>query len=378
MAWMFWLVYAVNVVFLQRNGVSISQVTILDVIWAIAVFVMEVPTGALSDRWSRKYMLVLSSLFASTGFLIFSVTGDFLPFIIATIFMALRFSFWSGTANALLYDTLKEVNNESNFEKILGRSKLLGLISVSIAGVLGSFLTVNSIRLPFTLSIFSSGLAAVIALSFKEPKIHTSTEEVKFIEHLRRSVKFIVTSPLIRFIFLYLVLMDIAASYLDEYDQLYLTAIDFPLAFFGIWIASRRLLGGLGGFFAEKFKERPSGHIKSIALFAMIGALVLIVFGSQYVGLAAFLLIFPIWGVAEVLISGEIHAEIASNQRATIESLIVFFGVILDIPARLSFGFISQALGIRMGYLFVMLALVVYLPYFLSTRSVLKKKLRQS
>jgi hypothetical protein len=82
--------------------------------------------------------------------------------------------------------------------------------------------------------------------------------------------------------------------------------------------------------------------------------------------------------VAEVLISGEIHAEIASNQRATIESLIVFFGVILDIPARLSFGFISQALGIRMGYLFVMLALVVYLPYFLSTRSVLKKKLRQS
>jgi len=46
----------------------------------------------------------------------------------------------------------------------------------------------------------------------------------------------------------------------------------------------------------------------------------------------------------------------------------------LDIPARLSFGYISQASGVRMGYLFVMIILAVYLPYFLLTKSVLKNK----
>ena len=375
MAWMFWLVYAVNIVFYQKNDITIFQITTLDVIWAVAAFVMEIPTGILSDRWSRKYMLVLSSLFAATGFFIFSITGSFLPFAIATILMALRFSFWSGTANALLYDSLKEAGEETQFEGILGKSKLFGLISISIAGIIGGLFAVNNIRLPFVLSMVSSVIAALVALSFKEPQGHTSTQEVKLLEHLKRSVTFVITSPLIRFVFLYLVLMDIAITYLDEYDQLYLTAINFPLAAFGIWIAVRRLLGGLGGYFAEKFKNRSSGYIKSIALFAMIVALVMIAFGNQYIGLMAFLLIFPIWGIAEVLIYGEIHAQVASSQRATIESLIVFFGVILDIPTRLSFGIISQNFGIKIGYLFVMLALLIYTPYFLSAKSVLKPKI---
>lgn len=374
MAWMFWLVYAINVVFYRVNDISVSRITIIDVIWAVAAFIMEVPTGVLSDRWSRKYMLVLSSLFASTGFLIFSLTGSFLPFAIATVFMAARHSFQSGTANALIYDSLKQIKKEMDFEKILGRSRLLGLISISIAGVIGGFLAKSNIRLPFVLSMFSSGLAALIATTFREPEIHSSTEEVKLFEHIKKASKFVLTHPFIRFVFLYLILMDIAISYLDEYDQIYLTAINFPLVLFGVWIALRRLLGGIGGFWAEKFKYKPSAHVKTFALLIMIIALGAITFGNKYVGLAAFLVIFPIWGVTEVLITGEIHSQVESYQRATIESLMVFFGVLLDIPARLGFGYISEAFGIRIGYLYVMVLLLVYLPYFLFKRAVLTLK----
>jgi len=370
-AWMFVLMFTVNVVFLRENGIPVSQITILDVFWAVAAFALEVPTGALADRWSRKYMLVLSSLFASLGLLTYSLSRTFLLFALATIFMAMRNSFSSGTANALLFDTLKNIGKEDDFEKILGRVKLLGIISVSLAGIFGAYLASLNIRLPFVISIFTSLVAALIALTFEEPRIHTSTEEVKIFEHIKQAGKYFLTHPVIKFLFLYLIFMDIAISYLDEYDQLYLTEISFPLSFFGVWIGARRCLSGFGGLFAEKLKNKSSAHLKSIALLAMLVSLVVVSAGNKYAGLVAFLLIFLIWGVSEVLISGELHSQVESYRRATIESLIVFFGVIIDIPARLGFGYISEAFGIRTGYLYVMTLLLLYSPYFFTKKSVL-------
>jgi len=37
----------------------------------------------------------------------------------------------------------------------------------------------------------------------------------------------------------------------------------------------------------------------------------------------------------------------------------------IDVPARLAFGFIGDAFGIRTSYLFLALILIIYLPYFL-------------
>lgn len=367
-AWMFVLMFTINVVFFRENGISISQITVLDVLWAAVAFALEVPTGALADRWSRKYMLVLSGLFAALGLFVYSISSTFLPFALATMLMAMRNTFSSGTANALLYDSLKKVGKEVDFEKILGKTKFLGTVSVSLAGVLGSYLANSNIRLPFVVSIFTSLLAALIALTFREPKFHTSTGEVKYFDHIKQSVRYIWKSPLIRFLLVYLIIMDMPFSYLDEYDQLYLALINFPLAYFGIWIALRRGLGGLGGLFAERLKGRLRDRTETIALLTMFSSLLIISLAGKYFGLLAFLVVFPVWGAMEVLISGELHSHLESYQRATIESFVVFFGVIADAPIRLAFGGISDFFGIKVGYFFMAVLLVLYLPYFFWSR----------
>lgn len=365
-AWMFVLMFTINVVFFRSNGLSISQITLLDIFWAVAALLLEVPTGALADRWSRKYTLALSGLFAALGMLLYSLSSTFFPFMLASMVMAARSAFQSGTANAFIYDTLKSINKESKFERVLGRARFIGVVSVSVAGILGAYLASSiNIRLPFIVSIFTSLFAALIALTFREPPFRHSTGEVRFFEHIRKAAKFALFNPFLRFLFFYFVLMDIAISHMDEYDQLYLTAVNFPLALFGVWIALRRGLSGLGGFFAERFKGISSPRIKTLALVAMIGALLTISFGNKYVGLLAFLIIFPIWGIVEVLVIGELHSKVESHRRATVESLIVFFGVMIDIPIRLAFGYIGDLFNIRIGYFFIGTILILYLPYFL-------------
>jgi MFS family permease len=363
--WMFVLTFTINVVFFRSNGLSISQVTLLDILWAVLAFCFEVPTGALADRWSRKYSLVLSGGFTGLGMLLYSISSRFWPFALATVFMAARQTLYSGTANALIYDSLKAIGRVGDFEKVLGRARFIGVVSVSVAGILGAYLGSTDIRLPFRLSILTSLVAVFVALTFKEPPFHRSNGKAKYFEHIRESAKFVLSHPLIRFLFLYFTLMDIGISHLDEYDQIYLTDIGFPLAFFGVWIGLRRGLGGLGSFFAGRFKAKPAGRMRSIALAGMIGALLAVSLGSKYVGLSAFLIIFPLWGVVEVLVTGELHSQVESYRRATVESLIVFFAIMIDVPVRLAFGLIGDRLGIRTAYLFLALILVIYLPHFL-------------
>src|SRR5437667_11169642 len=51
---MFILWVPIWVVFLQRKGLSLTQVGLLEgVAWTITAF-LEVPTGAIADRWGRK------------------------------------------------------------------------------------------------------------------------------------------------------------------------------------------------------------------------------------------------------------------------------------------------------------------------------------
>ena len=68
---MFILWVPIWVVFLQRKGLSLTEVGLLEgVAWTITAF-LEVPTGAIADRWGRKASIALgASLYGLAMFLI--------------------------------------------------------------------------------------------------------------------------------------------------------------------------------------------------------------------------------------------------------------------------------------------------------------------
>ncbi|PIR77578.1 MAG: MFS transporter, partial [Candidatus Magasanikbacteria bacterium CG10_big_fil_rev_8_21_14_0_10_38_6] len=47
----------VIVLFYIHRGVSVSEVFYLSVVWSLAMFVVEIPSSYLADRWGRKKTL---------------------------------------------------------------------------------------------------------------------------------------------------------------------------------------------------------------------------------------------------------------------------------------------------------------------------------
>ncbi|NLT15230.1 MAG: MFS transporter, partial [Clostridiales bacterium] len=116
----FVLLYPVYMLLFESKGLSDLDVSLLLIIWSVSVFILEVPSGIMADRWSRKNMIVLGTAFKVGGFVIWMFAGSFFAFALGFVFWGIQEAFCSGSTEALLFDTLKENGREDDYEKYAG------------------------------------------------------------------------------------------------------------------------------------------------------------------------------------------------------------------------------------------------------------------
>ena len=68
----FMLLMPIIVLFFEHNGLSLTQIMILPAIYSFTVAVLEIPSGFFSDTFGRKKSIILSTIFYSSGYLLFS------------------------------------------------------------------------------------------------------------------------------------------------------------------------------------------------------------------------------------------------------------------------------------------------------------------
>src|SRR5947207_15795575 len=158
---MFILWVPIWVVFLQGRGVSLTQIGVLEgFAWLLTAF-LEVPTGAVADRWGRKASIAIGGvLYAAAMFLILAKALS-PAFLLGYALWNSSMAFVSGADSALLYDSLKADGRESEAAKFAGRSTAIQLGSQGLAALVGSVLATVDITLCFSLS---GGLAFGVAI----------------------------------------------------------------------------------------------------------------------------------------------------------------------------------------------------------------------
>ena len=103
-------------------GLTISEFATLNLVWAISIILLEVPSGALADHLGRKKLVIISAVLMifEIAILLITPVGSgivFWMFFINRILSGAAEAAASGADEALAYDSLPEEAREGVWEK---------------------------------------------------------------------------------------------------------------------------------------------------------------------------------------------------------------------------------------------------------------------
>lgn len=319
----FLLIIPVLVLFYRENGLSMSEVFLLQTAFSAVIVVAEIPSGYFSDVVGRRYTLIIGTVLAALGFGYYTFADDFWSFLIAESILGIGASFISGTDSAMLYDTLHETGSADLYISREGRLMSIGNFSEGIASVIGGLLATISLRTPFYVEAVLVVLAVPIAISLVEPsrkKYDTSKGRMRGVIEI---VRFAVYSHAeVKWLLLYSSVLGASTLTMVWLIQPYLKEAGLPLAMFGIAWAALQVAVGAFALWSHRIEERigRQGVLVSLAVlvvlaYAMLGAVV-----SLWMA-PAIVIFYFVRGVSNPVTNSYINALISSDIRATVLSV---------------------------------------------------------
>lgn len=325
--------YAIYTVFFSINGLSPFEISLILGWWAFTSVILEIPSGALADHWSRKKLLVIAPIIKSLCFVVwFFADGNIYLYGLGFLFWSIGSTFVSGTSEALLYDHMVHYKKKDEYEKILGKKKFYLYIGNAISVALGGIIAYYSLGWTMILSVIPLLLSSFFAFLIQEVPKKQSTEEVHYLDHIKEAYQEVKQNKKLLYLFLYSLGVSIFWN-LEEFDQLYYELVNVPLFYFGFLATIYFGVYAIGSKYAHKLK-----NTNWIFWFFPFLSGVFLVFVGLYPSIPMIFFLMLAYFIASplrTLNDAKIQHSINSQSRATVTSVdslfLNFFGIILII-----------------------------------------------
>ncbi|QNK59063.1 MFS transporter [Paenibacillus sp. PAMC21692] len=363
--------YVIERLFWEMRGMTIPMVVMTEILFALTIVVLEIPTGIIADKWGRKRMLLVAAVIGCLEFLLLLFSTEFWHFALVVLLTAVAASASSGADNAMLYDSLKEDGRQSSFERIVGRMNALDIVSITIAALSGSLLAGKfGFSFNYWLSFASMLIALGFTLTLREPSRGDGEGEAASFPiavYVKESLAFFRRHPGIYPVILTGIMTGAAINFVDEFWQLYLERHGIPVAAFGVFSAALFFARLPGNLIAYKLKEVMKLGTLLILITAVLGAgFVYLALARDWTGLIALFAVCVAAGVIEPLAAGYLHHRIDSGMRATIDSFQSLGLNAALVATGIGFGYFASGMDLFGGFGFIGFVCAVFLLYLLA------------
>lgn len=360
--------YVIERLFWEQRGMTIQMVVYTEIIYALTVVLLEIPTGIIADKWGRKKMIILDAFFCCCEFLILVFATEFWHFAAAVLLAGVGRSACSGAENALLYDSLLLSGNEHSFEKCLGRLNAWDYSAAILAALSGSLMASwYGFELNYWVSFIGMLVSLCISFMLVEPEVRSKTDDpIPIKEYVTASVRFFRSNQGVCLVILSGMVTGAALNFIDEFWQIYISRLGIPVIYFGLLSVGLFSLRLPANILAYKIKNRMSYRtLISGVVFVFAAGLLYLYAVKGYSSLVVIFLICIVSGIIEPVAAGYLHHHIDSSMRATIDSFQSLGLRAVLIIVGLGFGFFSSRYDVFGGYGFISFICGAFLVYFL-------------
>jgi MFS family permease len=322
---MFILWVPIWVVFLQRKGLNLTEIGLLEAGAWVLTAALEVPTGAIADRWGRKASMAIGAF--AYAMAMFLILADALSplFLLGYALWNSSSAFVSGADSALLYDSLRADGRAAEAAKQTGRYTAIQQGSQGIASLAGAALATVDITLCFTLCGIGALAASALALTMKEPP-HTDDEgEVRlgYWKNLRAAVAIAARRPIVRALLL-LSAMILVVPLVVYYALLqpYALVVGLPIASLGVVVVGVQLTSVVAAWLAHRTRGRFAlTNVVTVGVAVLLIATGALALFPSIPAVALMLAVALVPALCGPLLTARLNDLIPSAQRATILSL---------------------------------------------------------
>lgn len=276
---------SVAALFFYLRYFSFAEIATLWAIQMAASNLLEVPTGAFADIVGRKTSIILSFTIGAASLFVFPFTTAFSVFVGLEILKGLANALYSGSMEALVYDSLKEDGRESEYPQVAANFETVNWSSWALSALGGGYLYYWQYQSPWLIQGVMFVMAAILAIVLVEPKIDSvkvKTSEM-FVQNVRGFRELFQNSQMAR---ITLQLVVIGAGYIIASNILGASQAreyGFDARGTGWLFAAGCIFSVIASRFFPKLRE-----FLSEKKLVMITALMLLLsfLGAKYVGLA--------------------------------------------------------------------------------------------
>ncbi|MET9275458.1 MFS transporter [Kribbella sp. NPDC003557] len=353
------------------HGLSAAQISTLFVIWSATGFVLEVPSGAWADTYSRRKLLILGALLGAAGYAAWITVPSYAGFALGFVLWGTSSALISGTYEAFVYDELAARDRTERFPALLGRARSASFVMNLAATALATPLfELGGYVLAGVVSVLSCLAQAVVAWSLPEARAVEAAREsddpgaraafAAYLAMLKSGVAEVLTRRLVRRAVLLVALLGGFLAF-DEYFPLLARETGAATGVIPLLIAGTVAAQAIGGALAGPAYKLPAATFAA----GMVATAVLIAAGALSGSAWGFLPIALGYGVMQLVIvvsESRLQDAITGPARATVTSVSGLFAEVSAIAVYA--GFALGSVWFTMAVLVAALTVPVLLAAF--------------
>ncbi len=301
-------------VFLISLGFDQATLGLMAACYASLIPLLDLTSGILADRWSRKGVLILASVASMLNALLGGLSHDVPTYLVSTLFFGIEVALISGTYESLTYFAT------------------IPLVAISLGAL----------------------------LTFKEPHLHHSEGRTSLSSHLLAISRTILQPGKTLHIVTVLLATSLLLSVIFEFGPLWQLALAAPVGLYGLANAAVLSAGGVGSILATRLTlSKPATIVVGAGLLVGSSLALVVVKNAVVIILAQVVLAAGGVGVSMVF-TRLLHDSLSSRVRAGAASGVGALSSIAFVLFALIFGGVSQHVGIfHAGWLVVGVTLLV-------------------
>ena len=351
----------------DRGGVDLKELGIIASVTGIVQLILEVPSGYFADRFGHKLALLVGSFISAVSVLPYVFFPGFVGGLIGSAGYFGGMAFASGTMQAFMHETLKELKRDHEYSSIMGRAQSFGLMgNVFLVGLVPLTYKLNP-KMPFIIGFFCLFATFLLIYSMKTPSVHVKVKErlqKGTLGKLRRASKEI---PLLRMFFVF-VIFGVVSSGFDQssmYREIIFRENGIPVEWFGFILALGSLLAAYGGTKIHHLRKlSPSAFYFFDAAYLVL-LLILIGLIHNAIAIVLAFALFPAYDrTRNIIFEAQLFDEFnASSYKATLISVMTFFTLVCTLWLPLLLSRLVSQNGLSAGYSLFGLAIgLILLP----------------